>query len=132
MWSICACVTRIFLTVSLCFVSASSMRGMSYPGSTTIASPDVSSPRMEQLQPSIPTGNVTRIIKAPLVRAKGGLGKAKAQAGSLRFGAQKAKRYFFAGVVWLGTSESTERLLLVRDITMVSAIEVSMKMIADQ
>ena len=50
---------------------------------------------------------------------------------SLRFEKSPTKIYFFAGVDWLGTSDNTERLLLVRDITIVSAIEVSMKMIAD-
>jgi hypothetical protein len=45
---------------------------------------------------------------------------------------ERNSSYFFAGVDWLGTSESTERLLVVRDITTVRAIEVSIKMIADQ
>src|ERR1700679_1275525 len=58
--------------------------------------------------------------------------KAEAQASSLRFADRSELRYFFAGVVWLGTSESTERLLLLCDSTTVSAIEVSMKMIAAQ
>ena len=44
---------------------------------------------------------------------------------------KNAQRYFFAGVVWLGRLENTERLVLVRDITMVSAMEVNMKRMAD-
>jgi len=58
--------------------------------------------------------------------------KAKAQADGLRF--EFRRTYFFAGVDWLeGVSESTERLvLLVCDMTMVRAMEVTMKMMADQ
>jgi hypothetical protein len=44
---------------------------------------------------------------------------------------ENANNYFFAGVDWLGRFDSTDRLLLVRDITTVSAMEVSMKIMAD-
>src|ERR1039458_1243017 len=62
MWSMCAWVMRICLTVSLCRWRTARMRGISSPGSTTMASPDASSPRMEQLHCSAPAGRTSWIM----------------------------------------------------------------------
>ena len=55
-WSICVCVLRIARTFRSCRFSMARMRSVSSPGSTTIASCVVASPRIEQLHCSIPTG----------------------------------------------------------------------------
>src|SRR6202044_2761338 len=84
----------------------------------------------EQLHPSRPTANVSRIIEGSPARKvirKMRKRRLKACASETR----NAQRYFFAGVDWLGTFESTERLLFACDITRVSPMEVSMKMMAD-
>src|SRR5438270_205884 len=61
-WSMWAWVMMICLTVRECLARRARMRGMSSPGSTTMASREVSSPRMEQLHWRGPTGMVSRIM----------------------------------------------------------------------
>ena len=92
------------------------------PGSTTMASPVVSSPRMVQLQRSMPTGKVSRIIWV------------------CRVAPAPKLDYFFgaagdAGAVEAGAAlipESTERGPLWRAMRTKRPIEVHIKMIADQ
>src|SRR4051812_31129074 len=58
----CACVITIAFTVSLCRATISRMLSISSPGSTTMASRVLSSPTIEQLHCSIPTGRISWII----------------------------------------------------------------------
>src|ERR1700716_811627 len=58
----CACVITMALTVSPWRCSTSRMLSISSPGSITIASRVASSPKIEQLHWSIPTGRISWII----------------------------------------------------------------------
>src|ERR1035437_4315441 len=63
MWSMWACVITIAFTVRPRRASVSSTLAISSPGSTTSASPVCSSPKMEQLHKSGPTGRISWIIR---------------------------------------------------------------------
>src|SRR5215471_1498021 len=68
----CACVITIDFTVSPCRCTISRMLSISSPGSTTMASRVVSSPKIEQLHCNMPTGRISWIIRYPIVYSRYG------------------------------------------------------------
>ena len=62
-WSMWACVATMYFAFRLCRARISLTCSMSSPGSITTASPVASSPTIEQLHWSIPTGMISWIIR---------------------------------------------------------------------
>src|SRR6185369_9543704 len=58
----CACVMTIAFTFSACLARMAMMSSMLSPGSMTMASRVCSSPKIEQLHCSMPTGRISWII----------------------------------------------------------------------
>src|SRR5271169_285453 len=63
MWSMCACVITMDVTLREWRASTAMISSMLSPGSITTASRDCSSPKIEQLHCNIPTGRISWIIR---------------------------------------------------------------------
>src|SRR5215469_5753650 len=145
----------ISLTSRLCFRMRARTCAMSSPGSTTIACRLVSSPMIEQLHASGPTGRISWIISQAQNRAAGRNRSTGHQKKPRVWGQTNEPRlasmakdgqaacgtsYFlagagFAGCVFAGCDlyfSSTEPGPLLRDAVTESVIEVIMKIIAHQ
>src|ERR1019366_392577 len=109
------------------------MRGMSAPGSTTMASPDASSPRMEQLHCSGPTVRISWIILGPpVVRGLAEWPGARGGSPGNQNGTVGGS-YFLGADCWVVVvPERTEWSPLERASRTVREIEITMKSAAPQ